>query len=161
MSLSAPCSPVLNVVRFRYETYYARFKSIFKLPHSPLPVYYIPGNHDTGYVYSFFPNNSYPFLTPSTQNKQYRLGISASFSSHATTRYISHFGPLNNRISISNHTLLFIDAPALVEEDQQRQQHNYDQWAAIPGGPVDYVKRHIIGGYYRSKFVSNESICVR
>lgn len=42
--------------------------------------------------------------------------------------------------------LVFIDAPALVEEDAQREgsspghAYKYDQWMAIPGGPVEFIK---------------------
>lgn len=126
----------------RYESYYARFKSIFSFPYSPLPVYYIPGNHDTGYVYPFHRS----FLETKTHN---RLGISASFSPNATARYTSHFGRLNHQIQIANHTVVFLDAPSLVDEDRQRMQYGYgfNEWTALPGGPVDYVKKFAAGKF--------------
>jgi DNA repair exonuclease SbcCD nuclease subunit len=33
----------------RYEQYYRRFNAIFYLP-SGIPAYFIPGNHDIGYI---------------------------------------------------------------------------------------------------------------
>ena len=71
------------------------------------------------------------------------LGNLPQFSLEADTRYISHFGPRNYRRTIGNHTLLFIDAPALVEEDLLRTDrgHTYDSWPAIPRGPVEFVKQ--------------------
>jgi hypothetical protein len=46
-----PVDMVITHISFhRYEIYYKRFRSIFKIPYYPLPAYYLPGNHDTGYV---------------------------------------------------------------------------------------------------------------
>lgn len=41
------CASLIS--QFRYESYYRRFKSIFRLD-SGIPQYFIPGNHDTGCV---------------------------------------------------------------------------------------------------------------
>ncbi|KAG9316325.1 Metallo-dependent phosphatase-like protein [Chiua virens] len=103
----------------RYETYFARYQSIFNMGDLPPPVYYLPGNHDVG------------------------LANLAPFSLSADTRYTSHFGPRNYRRTIGNHTLVFIDAPALVEEDVLRTQrgHTYHSWPAIKRGPVEFVKQ--------------------
>ncbi|KIM92101.1 hypothetical protein PILCRDRAFT_810120 [Piloderma croceum F 1598] len=110
-----------------YKTYHKRFRNMFKIPYYPMAAYYLPGNHDTG------------------------LGASPSFSPNATARYKSHFGPLNHRITISNHSVLFIDAPGLVEEDRERMRHGYPYggigeggkggWSAMPGGTVDFVRQ--------------------
>ena len=44
----------LSYVLFvRYAAYVARFKSTFKLKNPETKVYYIPGNHDVGYVFLF------------------------------------------------------------------------------------------------------------
>ncbi|KAJ6587057.1 Metallo-dependent phosphatase-like protein [Mycena vulgaris] len=100
-----------------YEQYVRRFKSIFPLDPN-IPRYFIPGNHDTG------------------------LGISEQFSKKAAARYISHFGPLNNRITIANHTIILLDAPSLVEEDFQRSSkgNSYSNWQPVPGGPIELVQ---------------------
>ncbi|KAI8975799.1 Metallo-dependent phosphatase-like protein [Trametes punicea] len=81
-----------------YERYVRRFKSIFATD-PRLPVYYLPGNHDIGL---------------GSSSPSYR------FSELALERYSSHFGQLNQRISIGNHTALLIDAPGLVDEDRKR-----------------------------------------
>ncbi|KAH7920776.1 Metallo-dependent phosphatase [Leucogyrophana mollusca] len=106
------------MVTSEYEAYYARFRDIFKMEDRAVPVYYLPGNHDVG------------------------IGDSNAFSLEAATRYTSHFGPRNYRITISNHTLLFIDAPALVEEDVIRAHKGYiyDNWPPIRGGPIEFLK---------------------
>ncbi|KAH7908471.1 Metallo-dependent phosphatase-like protein [Hygrophoropsis aurantiaca] len=108
------------MVTSEYEAYYARFRDIFKMGNKAVPVYYLPGNHDIG------------------------IGDSNSFSLEGGTRYSSHFGPRNYRISISNHTLMFIDAPALVEEDVIRASrgYTYDNWPAVPGGPIDFLMKY-------------------
>ncbi|KAJ7268851.1 Metallo-dependent phosphatase-like protein [Mycena haematopus] len=99
-----------------YERYFTRFKSIFPLD-SRKPLYFIPGNHDTG------------------------LGISTDFSEKAGARYKSHFGPLNSRHTIANHTIILLDAPGLVDEESQRH-NNYDGKSGA-GGPIDLVQSFV------------------
>ncbi|KAF7361777.1 Metallo-dependent phosphatase [Mycena venus] len=96
-----------------YERYFRRFKSIFPLD-AGIPEFFIAGNHDTG------------------------LGISDNFSEQAGARYQSHFGPLNSRDTIANHTIILLDAPGLVDEDSQRHS-NYDG-KSVPGGPIELVQ---------------------
>ncbi|KAJ6625495.1 Metallo-dependent phosphatase-like protein [Mycena sp. CBHHK59/15] len=100
-----------------YERYFQRFKSIFPLD-AFIPQYFIPGNHDTG------------------------LGASPQFSEKARARYSSHFGPPNSQVKIANHTIVLLDAPAIVEEDFQRAGYgqSYSDWKSIPGGPIEFVK---------------------
>lgn len=85
-----------------------------------------------------------------------RLGDSSSFSSQADKRYLTHFAHsrwgnsgLNYHISIANHTLVFIDAPGLVEEDRERERygHRYGStgWTPVPGGAIDFVKKFAAG----------------
>lgn len=50
---------------FRYETYYQRFRSIFKA-YKNVPQYFIPGNHDIGYVR--FPFSVLSLLSAQTSN---------------------------------------------------------------------------------------------
>ncbi|TFK44843.1 Metallo-dependent phosphatase-like protein [Crucibulum laeve] len=99
-----------------YERYYARFRRIFKVD-SEIPQFFIPGNHDTG------------------------LAVNAPFTPHARSRYVSHFGEPNNAITVANHTLLLLDAPDIVEEDQRRvgAKATYKDWDAITGGTLDFV----------------------
>ncbi|KAG1855740.1 Metallo-dependent phosphatase-like protein [Suillus subalutaceus] len=102
-----------------YDAYAARFFDIFKLRDLSMPTFFLPGNHDLG------------------------LGEEVSFSLEARTRYTSNFGPWNHKTTIGNHTVLFIDAVALVEEDVVRADrgYSYDNWPAVAGGSVDFVKR--------------------
>ncbi|EJF65103.1 Metallo-dependent phosphatase [Dichomitus squalens LYAD-421 SS1] len=104
-----------------YEKYFRRFKSIFAADEN-LPVYYLPGNHDIG------------------------LGASSpryQFSDHALERYVTHFGALNQRIILANHTVYMIDAPGLVDEELARVSAgmSYSQWAeARPDRTVAYLQ---------------------
>ncbi|EMD37638.1 hypothetical protein CERSUDRAFT_94638 [Gelatoporia subvermispora B] len=84
-----------------YESYYKRFKSIFRPP-SDVPAFYLPGNHDVG------------------------LGSSVEFAPAALDRYHAHFGESNQELRLGNHTALLINAPGLVEEDAQRAQLGID-----------------------------------
>ncbi|KAI6157523.1 Metallo-dependent phosphatase-like protein [Pisolithus tinctorius] len=102
-----------------YKTYHERYRDIFKAYECSVPTYYLPGNHDVG------------------------LGAAASFSLEADSRYTSHFGPRNHYVSVGNHTLVFIDATALAEEDVLRagRGHSFDNWPAVRHGPIEFVKR--------------------
>ncbi len=58
-------------------------------------------------------------------------------------RYISHFGPLNQRITLANHTVWLINAPGLVDEDRERAiaGMSYTQWAeARPDRTIAFVQ---------------------
>ncbi|KAG6880190.1 hypothetical protein C0992_003854 [Termitomyces sp. T32_za158] len=113
-----------------YEGYYQRFKDTFRLPLG-IPTYFIPGNHDVG------------------------LRTSPLFSPHAHSRYQSHFGPLNSRILVANHTVLLLDAPSFVEEDEQRvvSGNSYQDWTPPSGGPTEFLKMTAQGRQYRYQSV--------
>ncbi|EJU04167.1 Metallo-dependent phosphatase [Dacryopinax primogenitus] len=100
-----------------YARYFARFQSIFSMPSSILS-YYIPGNHDVG------------------------LGYNQAFSSRARERYQKHFGALNQVLEVSNHSLVLIDAPGLVEEDYRRYsaQTDFASWLPTAGGSIEFVQ---------------------
>ncbi|KZT62021.1 hypothetical protein CALCODRAFT_479504 [Calocera cornea HHB12733] len=100
-----------------YAKYFARFQSIFRLPPSVLS-YYVPGNHDVG------------------------LGYNQVFSSRARERYQKHFGALNQVLEVSNHSLVLIDAPGLVEEDYRRHsaQTDFNSWLPTAGGSIEFVQ---------------------
>lgn len=70
------------------------------------------------------------------------LGSSGSFSEHAVGRYVSHFGPLNQVVQITaKYRLVIVDAPSLVDEDEERMKHGVpiNDWPSI-GGPVEFTK---------------------
>lgn len=70
------------------------------------------------------------------------LGTSSAFSSDSRQRYISHFGPLNDQVSVANHTLLLFDALSFVEEDYRRIERGLtiQEWASLPGGSYEFVR---------------------
>ncbi|KAF7983300.1 hypothetical protein HWV62_22969 [Athelia sp. TMB] len=124
-----------NMSDEEYEAYYTRFRDIFKPCSSPSPTYYIPGNHDTG------------------------LGVSAYFSPHADARYIAHFAHqqwnnngLNYQISMADHTIVFIDALGLVEEDRERERlgrrYGDRAWKPLPGGTVEFLNKFSSRAYF-------------
>ncbi|KAI0344736.1 hypothetical protein BDW22DRAFT_1326613 [Trametopsis cervina] len=100
-----------------YEAYLSRTKDIFATDGS-VPVYYIPGNHDVG------------------------IGVSDEWSEVARVRWLSHFGPLQQRVEISNHTFVLVDAPGLVEEERQRSIDSLPLpiWASTrPNGAIAFA----------------------
>ncbi|KZV62594.1 Metallo-dependent phosphatase [Peniophora sp. CONT] len=86
-----------------YRQYVEKFNRMFADTRGKkLPRYYIPGNHDVW------------------------LGGDDPLSKLARTRYQTYFGPLNSHASLGGHTLLFIDAPYLVEEDAAQRRAGVD-----------------------------------
>jgi len=70
------------------------------------------------------------------------LGSSGGFSEDAVERYVSHFGPLNRVVQISaKYRLIIVDAPSLVDEDEERMKHGVPirGWPSV-GGPVEFIK---------------------
>ena len=70
------------------------------------------------------------------------LGSSGSFSEHAVERYVSHFGPLNRVVQMTTKfRLVIVDAPSLVDEDEERSKHGVpvNDWLSV-GGPVEFIK---------------------
>lgn len=75
-------------------------------------------------------------------------GIQAGFSEKVHERYITHFGPLYQRVDVANHTIVMVDAPGLVEEDHERAIAglSYQRWAAAnPGGPIAFIQESAAG----------------
>lgn len=56
----------------------------------------------------------------------------------ARLRYQKYFGAYNQVISVQNHTLVLIDAPGLVEEDNKRASHGQN-YEPVKDGPMDFV----------------------
>lgn len=109
-------------------------------PASKEKVRYAPGNHDVGYAYlcptTGFLNHG--LALPSL----YSLGSSGGFSENAVERYVSHFGRLNQVVQITaKYRLIIVDAPSLVDEDEERGKHGVPikDWPSV-GGPVEFVK---------------------
>ncbi|KAF4567515.1 hypothetical protein EYR40_006518 [Pleurotus pulmonarius] len=106
----------VNMSDDEYERYYARFNNIFAQDKST-PRYFVPGNHDTG------------------------IGAAKMFSPEAHNRYFKHFGPPNHIQNMSGYTLVFVDAPSLVEEEYERTAKaiQFNQWTPVKGGPVEFI----------------------
>jgi hypothetical protein len=71
-------------------------------------VYYLPGNHDVG------------------------LGDGGDTSADARARYAVTFGPLSQYVALGGHSLLMIDAPALVDEDWRRDRAGENRTDGLP-----------------------------
>ncbi|EIW63041.1 uncharacterized protein TRAVEDRAFT_114625, partial [Trametes versicolor FP-101664 SS1] len=100
-----------------YERNLRRFKSIFHLP-GGVTSFYIPGNNDVG------------------------LNIEPAFARQARHRFTTHFGPLNQAVTLRNHTLVMLDAAGLAEEDYVRAATytDFEQWSSVPHGPVEFIR---------------------
>lgn len=81
------------------------------------------------------------FLT-SIDTFSHRLNIEQAAARQARQRFTKYFGPLNQKVSIRNHTLVMLDAPGLAEEDYLRAAKyiDYDHWTAKPHGPVEFIR---------------------
>ncbi|KAH8990472.1 Metallo-dependent phosphatase-like protein [Lactarius akahatsu] len=98
----------------RYQEYVDRFHSIFTASPSQ-PVYYLPGNHDVG------------------------LGNGRGTSQLARSRYRAAFGPLTQHVALGGHSLLMVDAPALVDQDWHREQAGESRIDGLPQD-LNYLK---------------------
>ncbi len=72
---------------------------------------------------------------------RHSLNMKTSDSARARRHYLEHFGSINSKVSISNHTFLLLDAPSLVEEDYQRAEifKDYHDWTPKRDGTVEFV----------------------
>jgi len=69
---------------------------MFPIPSNETTVHYLPGNNDVG------------------------LNMDPVESQHARRRFTEHFGPLDQTVTIRNHTLVLLDASGIIEEDYRR-----------------------------------------
>ncbi|TFK54091.1 hypothetical protein OE88DRAFT_1625495, partial [Heliocybe sulcata] len=106
-----------------YMRYMEKFWDVFpperfRRRKSPVPIYFIPGNEDIG------------------------LGKSIYYTKNARREYVKHFGALNQKVYVRNHTFALLNAPGLVDEDYQRAGRNigYKYWEPVPGGPVSFIE---------------------
>ncbi|KAI9067104.1 hypothetical protein FKP32DRAFT_1530643, partial [Trametes sanguinea] len=99
-----------------YERNLRKFREIFHL-HPGVTSYYVPGNNDVG------------------------LNIEPSAAREARSRFTTHFGPLNQKVALRNHTLVMLDAAGLVEEDYLRAAKyiDYEHWKPLPHGTVEFA----------------------
>lgn len=76
------------------------------------------------------------------------------FSPNAHSRYVKHFGPLNHVQNMSGYTLVFVDAPSLVEEEYERSTKaiQFNQWTPVKGGPVEFIHT-----FHKSKRICSNS----
>ncbi|KAI0373402.1 hypothetical protein BV20DRAFT_962538 [Pilatotrama ljubarskyi] len=100
-----------------YERNLDKFRRIFHLDPG-VTSFYVPGNNDVG------------------------LNIEPAAARQARQRFMTHFGPLNQKVVLRNHTLVMLDAAGLVEEDYLRAAKyiGYEHWSPIPHGPVEFVR---------------------
>ena len=80
----------------RYEAYYETFTKMFPIPSTETTVHYLPGNNDVG------------------------LNMDPIESQYARRRFAKHFGPLDQTVTVQNHTLVLLDASKIIEEDYRR-----------------------------------------
>ncbi|KAG8884154.1 hypothetical protein FRB97_005137 [Tulasnella sp. 331] len=101
----------------QYDEYHQRFSETFKIE-DYVQRYYATGNHDVG------------------------LGSHRSFSGQARRRFRQRFGPEQQVVDFGNHSFVFIDAPALVDEDYRRHaaEIDFDSWQGAKAGPISFVK---------------------
>lgn len=101
-----------------YEEYYIHFKGIFRV-RKEIPYYFIPGNHDTG------------------------LQSQTVFSRDALKRYTTHFGPLNDKFTLANHTMVLFDAPGFVQEDYEREgkAKPFNEWKPKIGRSFEFIRK--------------------
>ncbi|KAA1474312.1 hypothetical protein DENSPDRAFT_824137 [Dentipellis sp. KUC8613] len=100
-----------------YDAYVKKFKDTFTLDRS-VEVRYLPGNSDVG------------------------LGVSNSFTKRVRQRYEKYFGPVNQHLTVANHSLVLLDAPGIVDEDYLRAGRavSFEEWLPVKGGPVEFVR---------------------
>lgn len=68
--------------------------------------------------------------------------MSSSESTIAHERYVAHFGPLNQYVSMADHTLILIDAPSLAEAHYRKQGgFSYAEWKPAHDGTSSFVEK--------------------
>jgi hypothetical protein len=98
----------------RYAVYYETFTKMFPIPSNETTVHYLPGNNDVG------------------------LNMDPTESQHARRRFAKHFGPLDQTVTIQNHTLVLLDASGVIEEDYRRLRGG-PGYESPKGGTMDFV----------------------
>ena len=99
----------------RYAVYYETFTKMFPIPSNETTVHYLPGNNDVG------------------------LNMDPIESQHARRRFAKHFGPLDQTVTIRNHTLVLLDASGIIEEDYRRLRGG-PGYEPSKGGTMSFVR---------------------
>lgn len=70
------------------------------------------------------------------------MNIEPAFARQARHTFTTHFGPLNQAVTLRNHTLVMLDAAGLAEEDYVRAATytDFEQWSSVPHGPVEFIR---------------------
>lgn len=76
-------------------------------------------------------------------------------SAYARERFTETFGPLNGEMELGNHTLVWIDAPGLLEERAlAADAFDKEQFQPTTGGVIDFLHHFREGQLaYRSRKV--------
>ncbi|KAI0688030.1 Metallo-dependent phosphatase-like protein [Cytidiella melzeri] len=100
-----------------YRNAVRHFRQLFSTK-TEIDTYFVPGNEDVG------------------------LNLLANAGREARDRYFNYFGPANTKVALSNHTLVFLDAPLLVEEDYRRAKllKGFHELPANDGGSVAFIR---------------------
>lgn len=68
--------------------------------------------------------------------------MSSAFSKHVRKRYELHFGRTNQHLEVANHSLVLLDAPAIVDEDYMRAGYvtSFEEWIPLRDGAIEFIK---------------------
>lgn len=67
--------------------------------------------------------------------------LSPGGSAYARERFTETFGPLNGHVDLGNHTLVWLDAPGLLDERAAAaEQFDTQGFDAINGGVVEFLR---------------------
>ncbi|HEV7738121.1 MAG TPA: hypothetical protein VGO47_12225, partial [Chlamydiales bacterium] len=104
-----------------------------------MPTFYLPGNHDVECVFTktrlFFVPFGLHFLSLGRHSPDVVKSL-------ARARYLTHFGPTNHRFVVHNATLVFLDAPGIVDEYEvlinQLKKEDWKRYAR-KGGALSFL----------------------
>lgn len=103
-------------------------------------MHYIPGNHDLGRESNCLPRT----CATKERHAEFTASIvhlSPGGSAYARERFTETFGPLNGHIDLGNHTLVWLDAPGLLDErTAAAEQFDTQGFDAINGGVVEFLR---------------------
>lgn len=94
-----------------------------------------------------------PWVARNHAHVVHRLGMIEWFSPERYTRYKSHFGELNYQVKVANHTLVFIDAPGLADEENKLVSagKSLETWKPTPGGALEFISNFEKGGCIQAR----------
>ena len=73
----------------------------------------------------------------------HRIQYQTGFSRNALKRYTTHFGPLNDKFTLANHTVVLFDAPGFVREDYEREgkAKPFNEWKPKIGHSFEFLRK--------------------